>query len=102
WTRTPTSSQTPWSAWSTSSASSADGCLEGGQRVAAGIGTAAGQVGGDALQHGVDRRGHPVQATEQHDLAVEVVGLDAACPPGQALPRRAPTPPAALDRAHLH
>ena len=37
---------------------------------------------------GVHRRGHAVEAPEQHDLAVEVVGLDGARAPGKALPRR--------------
>ena len=37
----------------------------------------------------VGRGGHAVQPAEQHDLAVEVVGLDAALRPAQALPGRA-------------
>ena len=36
----------------------------------------------------VGRGRHPVQPAEQHDLAVEVVGLDGAGAAGQALPRR--------------
>ena len=36
----------------------------------------------------VHRRGDAVEAAEQHDLAVEVVGLDRDGPAGQALPRR--------------
>src|SRR5262249_39546987 len=40
------------------------------------------------LQQRVYRRRDAVQATEQHDLAVQVVRLDCAGPPLQALPRR--------------
>ena len=44
------------------------------------------------LQEGVGGRRHPVQASEQHDLAVEVVHLGAARVAQQALPRRAAGP----------
>ena len=50
------------------------------------------------LEQLVGRRGHAVEPAQQHDLAGEVVGLDAAQPPGQALPRRPAVPHHTLDR----
>ena len=52
-----------------------------------------------ALQHRVHRRRHAVEAAEQHDLAVEIVGFDAAGAPAQALPRRSAAARRAADRA---
>src|SRR5580658_9705017 len=40
---------------------------------------------GHPLEQCVDRRGDAVQPPQQHDLAVEVLGLNGARPPGQAL-----------------
>ncbi len=52
----------------------------------------------EAREHCVDGRGDAVQAAEEHDLAVEVVALDLARAPLQALPGRGPGPPAATAR----
>ncbi len=52
----------------------------------AGRDTRAGGLHCPALQQLVDRRCGTVQPSEQHDFAVQVVALDAARPPLQALP----------------
>src|SRR3954454_1181787 len=59
-------------------------------------------VVGQPLHGHVDRRRDGVLPAQQRDLAVEVVGLDAAEAPRQALPRRAAAASAALDRRVLH
>ena len=55
-----------------------------------------GPVGGgpdrQALQQCVHRRRHTVEAAEQHDLAVEELGLDRPGAAGEALPARPPLP----------
>ena len=56
------------------------------------------QPAGGALQQLVGRGGYAVQPAEPHDLAVEVVGLDAPRGPSQALPRRAAAALAPGDR----
>ena len=59
-------------------------------------------MAGQALEASVHRRLDAVEAAEQHDLAVEVVGLRAARAPGEALPRRpaaAPLAAAVVERA---
>jgi len=45
-----------------------------------------GELVGEPLQQRVDRRRDAVLAAEQHDLPVEVVGLDGSGAAGQALP----------------
>ena len=59
----------------------------------------AGQLVGDRLQQRVHRRRHAVEAPEQHDLAVELVDLDAAGAASEALPRGAAAAALARDRA---
>src|SRR6266508_7044416 len=65
----------------------------------AGPDATAGGFGGQPLEHLVGRRRHSVEAAEQDDLAVEVVGLDAAEAPLEALPGRPRVSGAAADRA---
>src|SRR5437588_3729860 len=60
----------------------------------------AGQVVGQPLQQLVDGRRDPVESPQQHNLPVQVVGLDGARPPPQALPRRATFAGPAADRTH--
>src|SRR4051812_17777437 len=57
---------------------------------------------GQPLDGDVGRGRDGVLPAEQRDFAVEVVGLDAAEPTSQALPRRPTTTRAALDRRVLH
>src|SRR4051794_14011910 len=57
---------------------------------------------GQALQRDVCRRRDVVLPAEQRNLAVEVVGLDAAKASSEALPRRSAAARAALDRCVLH
>ena len=59
-------------------------------------------IGRFRRQQGVDGSGDAVQPAEQHDLAVEVVGLDVAGTPLEALPARAAFPPLTFDRAQAH
>ena len=56
------------------------------------------RVVGQPADRRVERRRHAVQAPEQHDLSVEVVGLDRARPPGEALPTGGATALVAADR----
>src|SRR4051794_577209 len=63
--------------------------------------TLPGRPVGQRLCSYVDRRGDGVLPAEQRDLAVEVVGLDAAQAPGEALPRRPAGALAAVDRCVL-
>src|SRR3954462_4279929 len=73
----------------------ADGCASGPCAPACGL-------VGQALQRDVCRRRDVVLPTEQRDLAVEVVGLDAAEASSEALPRRSAAAGAALNRCVLH
>ena len=56
----------------------------------------------DALQHGVCGRRNSVQPSELHDLSVEVVRLDVARPPLDALPGRAAGAHTARDRRQAY
>ena len=56
---------------------------------------------GQALQQRVDRRRHAVEGAQEHDLAVEELGLDRPRPAGQALPAGAPLPLPRRRRRHL-
>src|SRR3954451_24980543 len=57
---------------------------------------------GQPLHGGIGRCRDGVAATQEHDLAMEVVALDAAEARGQALPRRPATTRPPLDRRVLH
>src|SRR3954470_21560421 len=65
---------------------------------ASGRAAGAGERCGLVLEQGVDRCGQGVLASEQHDLAVEVVTLEGPGAAGEALPRRPAAPVATFDR----
>src|SRR3954470_387682 len=73
----------------------ADGCASGPCT------PARGRVG-QALQRDVCRRRDVVLPAEQRNLAIEVVGLDAAVSSSQALPRLSATARTAFDQCMLH
>src|SRR5947209_5718417 len=52
---------------------------------------AAGHLGGEDAERLVHRGGNAMQASEKHDLSVEVVGLDASGRAREALPRGSST-----------
>jgi hypothetical protein len=59
------------------------------------------QLPAQMLQQRIYRGGHVVQPAEEHHLAIDVVGLDAAGLSGEALPRRATSSCPAGDRMEL-
>src|SRR5690349_4392963 len=81
---------------------SAQLCEQGIHRDRFGCGTRACLFVGDALHQRVHRCRYAVDAPEQHDLAVEIVGFDRARAAGEALPRRPAAPELAVDRLLLH
>src|SRR3954447_10601032 len=68
---------------------------------AAGRPTGPGERCGLLLEQGVDRCRQGVLASQQHDLAVEVVAFEGPGAAGEALPRRPAATVAAFDRRPL-